>query len=121
MSCIFCAIATKEAEQREIIYEDDLILAFPDKYPVSEGHTLVITKKHYANIFEIPADVLQKLMVVCQKIAKDLTVKYRATGINIMHASGKDAEQSVMHIHFHVVPRFPNDNLEMWFHSRERK
>jgi histidine triad (HIT) family protein len=75
------------------------------------GHTLVVPKKHYADLYDIPYEILADI----SRISKMLTIKYKekinATGMNLMHASGIDGEQSVYHFHIHLLPRFENDGL----------
>ena len=113
-NCVFCRIIKGDLESKKV-YEDELILALIAKNQVSNGHTLVIPKEHYENIFDIPKELLTKLMVVAQELAVKYQTELNATGINILHASGKDAQQSVPHFHIHVVPRYPNDGLDLWF------
>lgn len=116
-SCIFCKIAEGEAESWTV-YEDELVKAFFDINPASEGHTLIIPKKHYENIYEIPEDVLERIIIVAKKLAivykKALDVK----AVNILHASGKEAQQDVFHFHIHLVPRYKNDRLNLWYQSQ---
>ena len=112
-NCIFCKIINKK-EPAKIVYQDkDVICFLPNKVEVY-GHTLIAPKKHYADLYDIPEDVLFKLV----KVAKKLTLSYRkkinATGANLMHASGVDGEQSIFHFHFHLLPRFKNDGLSTW-------
>ncbi len=103
-----------------IVYEDDLVIAFADKHPVSEGHTLVVPKIHVENIFSTSEALLAHIVKVSKHLAKKYKSELGATGINILNANGKDADQSIFHLHFHVVPRYPDDGLNMWFHTRER-
>ncbi len=116
-SCIFCKIAEGEVESW-IVYEDELVKAFFDINPASEGHTLIIPKKHYENIYEIPENVLERIIIVTKKLAiiykKALDVK----AVNILHASGKEAQQDVFHFHIHLVPRYKNDRLNLWYQSQ---
>ncbi len=97
-----------------IIYEDEKTIAFLDKKPVCEGHTLVVPKKNYKNIFDIPEEELCNIMKTVKKIAELLKDKLGATGVNILHASGSSAQQSVNRLHFHIIPRRENDGLDMW-------
>jgi len=113
MNCIFCKIISKDAPAN-IIYEDDNTIAFATKDPVSKGHTLVIPKAHVENLFDISRQELADLGVTTQKVATLLKDHHRATGMNLLHASGKDAQQSVSHFHLHIVPRFKDDGLDMW-------
>ena len=114
--CILCKIVNNKIESFKI-YEDKDILAFLDTNPVSIGHTLIITKKHYENIFDIPEEILEKIISAAKKLAELYRKKLDAAGFNILHASGKDAQQSVSHFHIHLVPRYPKDKLDLWFHK----
>lgn len=89
-------------------------MAIVVKNPVSKGHTVVIPKNHFENIFDIDEKIFIHFAKVLRKLSKKLVKENNATGINILHASGKDAQQSVFHLHFHLVPRYPNDGLDMW-------
>ncbi len=119
-SCIFCKIANGEIPVYQI-YEDELVKAFLDVNPIAKGHTLVIPKKHYENIFETPDEVLERINIICKKLAIKIKNKLGATGINIINASGKDAQQTVFHLHYHIIPRNQNDNLDLWFHKKSKE
>lgn len=115
--CIFCKIIAQEIPCHKI-YEDEYLLAFLDINPVSYGHTLIIPKKHAENILDVWNDDLTRIITLSQSISLDVVTKLWATGVNIVNASGKDAQQSVEHLHFHVVPRYPNDGIDIWFHGK---
>jgi histidine triad (HIT) family protein len=106
--CIFCKIANGELPSTKV-YEDEDTLAFLDIGPVVKGHTLVIPKKHYDPITKTPAEVLSKLIRIVQHIAIAQTNGLKADGINVAQANGSIAGQIIPHIHFHVIPRFKND------------
>ena len=107
-NCIFCKIINKELPA-DVIFENDEFLVFPSKEQISKGHALLVPKKHFENIFDFETSSIERLMGVAQKIAKDLIKENDATGINLLHASGKDAQQSVFHFHlpFGYYPRRP--------------
>ena len=115
--CIFCKIVKGEIPC-EKIYEDEEFIAFLDVNPVGEGHTLVIPREHFENIFETPDEIAGQINLVCKKVANLLRKKFNVDAVNIIHASGKAAQQSVFHIHYHVVPRRENDGLDLWFHGK---
>ena len=115
--CIFCKIINKELPSK-IIFENDEFLAFSPVDTISKGHTLLIPKKHFVDIFDFETQSLERFMGVAQKISKDITRDNNATGINLLHASGKDAQQSVPHFHFHLVPRYKDDGLDLWFKNK---
>jgi len=116
-ACIFCKIVSGEVKSYTL-YEDDFLRAFLDVSPVSRGHILVIPKKHYENIFDASDEILERINVVCKKMAFLLKEKLGASGVNVVNASGKDAQQSVSHLHYHVVARYENDPLDLWFHGK---
>lgn len=111
--CVFCKIIKKDIPAN-IVYEDKDIIAFTPRQTEAKGHILVITKKHYDNIFDVSDNDLKKLIINIKKIARGIKKGLGATGVNILNASGKDAQQSVQHLHFHLIPRFPNDGLDAW-------
>ncbi len=103
--CIFCQIARKEAPA-SVIYEDKKVMAFMDIRPVSEGHTLIIPKQHYVDIFDTPDELLAATHVVTKKIAAATKTATNADGISIVQQNGKAAGQDIFHLHVHVIPRF---------------
>ena len=111
--CIFCKIINGEIPSYKI-YEDENTYAFLDIADDAEGHTLVIPKKHYENVMEIPSEELNNVMSTVKKIANHYVDNCGYTGVNIMNASGVDAQQSVFHLHFHIFPRKENDGLNTW-------
>jgi histidine triad (HIT) family protein len=116
-SCIFCKIVNKSAPSR-IIFKDKLVLAFVPKKVVSKGHTIIIPKLHFENIFDVDEKLFEHLAIVIKDLSKKLVEENSATGINILNASGKDAQQSVAHLHFHLIPRYPNDGLDLWIKQK---
>lgn len=114
--CIFCQIIKDEIPARKF-YEDDSSLAFLDIAPVVLGHSLVIPKNHYSNIYDIPEGELKNLMVVVKTIVQKLKDKLGVSACNIIQNNGKIAGQVVEHLHFHIIPREENDGLELWPHG----
>ena len=114
-NCIFCKIARKEIPS-EIVYEDKDFLAFLDIRPATKkgGHTLVIPKKHYELITEIPDRELSALIAAVKKISGVL-MKI-GEGVNILQNNKKVAGQFVNHAHFHLIPRYEGDGIiiEKW-------
>ena len=111
--CIFCKIINGEIPSYKI-YEDEETLAFLDIADDAIGHTLVIPKKHYENILDIDNETLSKVMNVVKKISNHYVNNCGYTGVNVMNASGVDAQQSVFHLHFHIFPRKENDGVRAW-------
>ncbi len=106
--CIFCKIIKGEIPCTRL-YEDPDVLAFMDINPVVKGHALVIPKTHHNPLMDTPPEILQKLVVVVQRIAQAQMKGLQADGINVSQANGSVAGQVVPHIHFHVIPRFTSD------------
>ncbi len=116
--CVFCRIV-KGIDPSWTIYEDNLVKAFLDINPASEGHTLIIPKKHYETIYTIPDKELKRIIVVAKKIAKIYKKALQVNAVNILHASGKEAQQDVFHFHIHLVPRRENDGLNLWYEPKQ--
>jgi len=115
--CIFCKIIKKESPAN-IVFKDDVCFVFSPLDPITKGHVLIVPKVHSKNIFDIDANVLAQLITITQKVAHDIVDKNKATGVNLLHASGKDAQQSIFHFHFHLVPRYPDDGLDLWLKNK---
>lgn len=102
--CIFCKIVRGEIPCFKV-YEDEKTLAFEDINPISEGHTLVIPKRHAANLWEIPEEDLVSLQLTARKIALAIKEGLNPTGIACLQLNGKGANQVVPHYHLHLIPR----------------
>ncbi len=118
MECIFCKITAHEIESK-IVYEDDKVMAFLDVNPISAGHTLVIPKIHYENIFDISPDTLERIASIAKKLALTYEKALNVKAVNLLNASGKEAQQSIFHFHLHLIPRKANDKLDLWFHGEQ--
>ena len=105
--CIFCKIAAGEIPAFKI-YEDDLCVATLDIGPASEGHTLIIPKKHYRDLTEMDEALLGSLFTVAKKIGTRQMARLGADGFNVVQNNGTAAGQTVMHFHMHVIPRYLN-------------
>lgn len=109
--CIFCKITRGEIPCKKV-FENDNVLAFLDINPVNPGHTLVIPKKHYLFITQLPDEELASIMSVVRNISGVIFESMNAEGITISQANGKAAGQVVSHVHFHIIPRYINDEME---------
>ncbi len=113
--CVFCKIVNGEIPSYKI-YEDDDYLAILDISQTTLGHTLVMPKKHYSNMLEMPLEEYEKLMGITQKLAKKVTDKLNANGCNILINSNEVAGQTVMHTHVHIIPRYTlSDSIKIEF------
>lgn len=104
-NCTFCKIARGE-EHASRIYEDKEVMAFLDARPANEGHTLVISRKHYENIFEIPEEELANLFKIVKKTAVAVMKSEKAEGIRIVQNNGSAAHQIIFHFHVHIIPEY---------------
>ena len=107
-NCIFCKIAAGEIPSNTI-YEDDSFRVILDLGPATKGHALVLPKNHYADLFEIPEDVLADAAKVAKKVAGTMKEKLSCDGLNLIQNNGETAGQTVMHFHLHIIPRYAND------------
>ena len=105
MDCIFCKIINSN----EVIMENDLAVAFYDSFPVSEGHTLIIPKRHAETYFDLTSDEIKAIFDLSNKVKELLDSEYHPDGYNIGFNVGIPAGQSVMHCHMHVIPRYKGD------------
>jgi histidine triad (HIT) family protein len=112
MSCVFCAIRDSE-EPAVVVDETDETLAFAPLDAVSEGHLLVIPKAHHETLFDVPESTFGAVMAHAKRIAEELRA-HRFDGVNLLHASGRAAGQSVQHFHLHLAPRRDDDGLDCW-------
>ena len=108
--CLFCKIVKKEVSSN-ILYEDEDILVMMDAYPTTDGHALVIPKKHYEDIYEIPDDYLLKLINIGKSKAKDIMQKLDKESLSFLFNYGND--QAIKHIHLHLIPNFIKKEKKM--------
>ena len=110
--CVFCKIIRGEIPSVKL-YEDERTYAFMDINPLSSGHSLVIPKHHAENIYVTPPHASGAAMATLSKVSAAINRAVKPEGINILQANGPGAQQSVFHIHFHIIPRSTNDGLTM--------
>jgi len=111
--CIFCKIINGKAPCK-LVYEDETVMAILSIDPVSKGHTVLIPKKHSVNVFDTDDRIMEHIGLKLKELSLKLIEDNNAKGINILNANGAIAQQSVNHLHFHLVPRYPNDGLDLW-------
>ncbi len=115
--CVFCKIVKGELPSYKI-YENDDVLAFLDIHPVNIGHTLVIPKKHYKDIYETPTDIMEKIISVAKQVSTSLKNELQAEGINVTMNNEIAAGQVIFHTHMHVIPRMKDDGFGLWHGKR---
>ena len=102
-NCIFCKIANHEIPS-DLLYEDDLVVAFRDLNPVAPQHVLIVPKDHKLNLSEYTKEeeqLLGHILLVAGHIARELGLE--ESGYRVITNAGPDAGQSVMHTHFHLL------------------
>ena len=96
-----------------IIYQDDDCLVILDKYPIDNGHSLIITKKPYEKLTDMTIDEVAKLFSKIPKIASAIIKATNADGFSIAQNNGKAAKQIIPHVHIHIIPRY-NATETIW-------
>lgn len=87
-----------------MVYQDRDVMVLLDINPVQKGHALVIPKKHFVDIWDVPPDVLTRVVVVTKLVAQRMKEVWDTEGVNTFSANGKPAGQDVYHFHMHVIP-----------------
>lgn len=114
-NCIFCKIIKGDIPSMKV-YEDEYTLAFMDIANDVDGHILVIPKKHVVNMLDCDNETLHHVYDTVKKLSLDLVNKCGYTGVDILNANGKDAGQTVFHLHVHIIPKYSGDGIEAWPH-----
>ena len=107
MSCIFCDILDG-TRNGHLVYEDQDHIAFLDKYPIDDGHTLVIPRKHHEKITDMDSNDVGKIFSLIPKIAKAVLAGAGADAFSLAQNNGKAAKQIIPHVHIHIIPRYNN-------------
>lgn len=108
--CDFCRLVRREGPV-SCIYEDEKVIAFLDIRPMNEGHTLVIPKKYYRYIYEVPDEEIAHLFKVVRRVAWAVKKAVNAGGISITQHNESAAGQDVFHLHVHIIPRYEGQRL----------
>lgn len=111
-SCIFCRIIAGE-EMVSLVHEDDRAIAFMDIQPASPGHTLVVSREHYATLFDVPDDLAAHCLSVAKRIAPGLRRAAGAAAVNLFSANGRAGGQDVPHFHIHLIPVRDGQNFAL--------
>ena len=106
--CIFCKIAAGEIPS-QCIYEDGLFKVILDLGPATKGHSLIIPKDHYEDLFELPEETAAQAMVLAKRLSARLMEKLHADGLNLVQNNKEVAGQTVKHFHLHMIPRYKDD------------
>jgi histidine triad (HIT) family protein len=115
--CIFCRIAAGQAPCFEVC-ADANVLVFMDLFPVAPGHTLVVTRGHFENLFETPPAVMAAVATTTQRVARAIRRELAPAGLGVYQLNGAAAGQTVFHYHTHLIPRQQGDALAL--HGRRQ-
>lgn len=115
-NCIFCKIAKGEIPSATL-YEDNDFRVILDVSPASKGHALILPKKHFADIYEMPKDLMSKAFGLAKQIGEKLSEVLKCQGLNILQNNGTPAGQTVFHFHIHLIPRYENDGIGLTWKS----
>src|SRR3989344_5230998 len=110
-NCIFCRISKGEILSKKI-YENENFFSIPDANPKVEGHSLVISKKHFETVLDLPVSLGSELLDCIKKTSLELMKKFESNGFNVIQNNFEIAGQVVKHVHFHILPRKKNDGFK---------
>ncbi|HOA78097.1 MAG: HIT family protein [Bacilli bacterium] len=116
--CVFCKIVNGDIPSHKI-YEDDDFIAILDIAQSTIGHALIITKKHYDNVFALPEETAGKLGALAVKLANHINGVLGAGNMNLLNNAGPLAGQTVNHFHLHLIPRYENDGMIIKFDNNK--
>ena len=115
--CIFCQIIEGRAACAKVD-EDATTFTFLDLFPVAEGHTLVVTKSHFENLFEASPEELAGVIATSRRVADAIRETLAPDGLSVIQLNGAAAGQTVFHYHMHLMPRWRGQEFKL--HSRVR-
>jgi histidine triad (HIT) family protein len=109
-ACVFCAIVTRTAPSH-VIHEDEHTLAFLDIAPLSQGHTLVVPKRHARTLLDLEPAESGQVMIAAHRVAQLLDSALSPQGFTLLQANEAVGWQTVFHVHVHVIPRWDDDGI----------
>ena len=112
MTCIFCDIISGK-KNGHFIYEDETHVAFLDKYPIDQGHSLVLPREHFERVTDMDPEKVGALFSKTPKIARAIIKTTKADAFSMTQNNGWAAKQIVPHVHVHIIPRY-NDKGTIW-------
>ena len=112
MTCIFCDIISGK-KNGHFIYEDETHVAFLDKYPIDQGHSLVLPREHFERVTDMDPEKVGALFSKTPKIARGILKATQADAFSMAQNNGWAAKQIVPHVHVHIIPRY-NDKGTIW-------
>lgn len=116
--CIFCKLAAGDIPSAKV-YEDEHTIAFMDLGQVNPGHVLVALKRHAPTLLDCTPDESAALMRTAHRVAHAVKAAFNPPGLTLLQANGKEGDQTVFHVHMHVVPRHSNDGIALSWPRKE--
>jgi histidine triad (HIT) family protein len=118
--CEFCAIAHGKDRSPEVVCEDNSWIAFFPLSPATPGHTLIIPRSHVADLWQVAPALGSDLMAAVIRVGKAIDQALKPEGMNLITSAGEAAEQTVFHLHLHIVPRWKRDGFgRIWPADRQ--
>ena len=114
MDCIFCKIVNNEAPSYTI-FEDEIVKVFMNINPASNGHLLIVPKKHYTNLVDIPLDTLNHINMISKNMYTLLKEQLHVDGLTI--SQNNDYGQEVKHFHMHLTPRYKGEKVDIVYNG----
>ncbi len=111
MDCTFCRIVRHD-ERAEVLYENRHAIAILDIKPIHFGHALIIPKTHCETFVELPDDTLSDFILATKVVSEAIVNELNPSGFNIFSNNGRAAGQTVFHFHFHITPRYDDDQIK---------
>jgi len=110
--CLFCGIVSGDVPA-QIVDSDEHTVAFMDINPATDGHALVVPRRHSANLLEISDEDLERTVVAARRLARRIDAALDPDGLNVINSCGAAAWQTIFHFHLHVIPRYEDDPLKL--------
>jgi len=111
VDCEFCAIVRGEDRSAQVVGEEEAWVAFFPLKPATPGHTLVVPREHVADLWGVGWELGANLMHGVVRVGGAIRTALEPEGTNVITSSGMVAEQTVFHLHFHIVPRWKQDGF----------
>ena len=105
--CLFCD--KNNSKEHKIICENNLFYARYDNYAVSKGHSEIVSKKHIESFFDLTDEEIIQMYDLTKKVKEIIQEKYNPDAYNIGLNNGKEAGQTIHHLHLHIIPRYKGD------------
>lgn len=116
--CLFCKLARGQIGGATI-YENNDFKVILDRYPSGYGHTLILTKEHFDDFYQMDGETAGKLFSLASVVAKALKQVTNCDGMNVLQNNGPVAGQTIMHFHLHLIPRYRADGFSIPWQTKD--